>query len=35
MPQWKVATPKPGGSLPEGLLNKIMVGHRPPSLSSR
>ena len=26
MPQWKVATPKPGGSLPEGLLNKIMVG---------
>ena len=25
MPQWKLATPKPGGSLPEGLLNKIMV----------
>ena len=26
MPQWKTTTPKPGGSLPEGLLNKIMVG---------
>lgn len=26
MPQWKMTTPKPGGSLPEGLLNKIMVG---------
>ena len=25
MPQWKLATPKPGGSLPEGLLNKLAV----------
>ena len=26
MPEWKIAVPKPGGSIPEGLLNKIMVG---------
>lgn len=26
MPQWKKTTPTPGGSLPEGLLNKVMVG---------
>ena len=26
MPEWKIAVPNPGGSIPEGLLNKIMVG---------
>ena len=26
MPKWKIAVPNPGGSIPEGLLNKIMVG---------
>ena len=26
MPEWKIAVPKPGGSVPEGLLNKIAVG---------
>lgn len=26
MPEWKLAVPKPGGSIPEGLLNKVMVG---------
>ena len=26
MPEWKITVPKPGGSIPEGLLNKIMVG---------
>ena len=26
MPQVKVATPKPGGSIPEGMLNKVMGG---------
>lgn len=25
MPEWKVAVPKPGGSIPEGLLNKVMI----------
>ena len=25
MPEWKLAVPKPGGSIPEGLLNKVMV----------
>ena len=25
MPAWKVSVPKPGGSIPEGLLNKVMV----------
>ena len=26
MPEWRIAVPKPGGSIPEGLLNKVMVG---------